>query len=172
MPIKINVKDLISFSEIKRSVDEYYEIDSFEYAKEKIRLSSPVHLIFQLLRARNGILLKGKLCTEFILECSLCLKEYKQEICTDLDEFFVTLDQLSETEEDEVFIIQDDETIDIEPMIFQNLVLSVPMKPLCSDDCKGICPKCGADLNEASCECAKEDFDERFNVLKKLKDSV
>ncbi len=61
--------------------------------------------------------------------------------------------------------------LNVDNIVKNNIVVELPIRFLCTDDCKGICSNCGADLNIAECNCKHEQFDERFAVLKKLLDS-
>jgi uncharacterized protein len=62
-----------------------------------------------------------------------------------------------------------DETIDLGDLVREQFYLMVPMKPLCSEACKGLCPQCGTNLNRGTCECRNEWHDPRFEKLKALK---
>jgi uncharacterized protein len=61
------------------------------------------------------------------------------------------------------------EVIDLDEVIFEQVVLQVPMKPLCSESCRGLCPHCGVNLNKTTCNCQNEVIDERLAVLKRIK---
>lgn len=61
------------------------------------------------------------------------------------------------------------EMIDLDEVVFEQVMLQIPMKPLCVEACRGLCPHCGANLNRTTCNCQTEDVDERLAVLKKLK---
>lgn len=58
--------------------------------------------------------------------------------------------------------------INLEQVVFEQLMLQIPMKPLCSESCKGLCPHCGANLNKTSCNCSNEIFDERLAILRQI----
>ncbi len=62
-----------------------------------------------------------------------------------------------------------DDVIDLAPLVLEQIVLQIPIKPLCREDCKGLCPRCGANLNETTCDCETEAVDQRFAILKKFK---
>jgi uncharacterized protein len=62
-----------------------------------------------------------------------------------------------------------DDVIDLDGLLFEQIVLQIPIKILCTDTCKGLCPHCGININMASCSCHAEFIDERLAVLKKLK---
>ncbi|WDU84060.1 YceD family protein [Caloramator sp. Dgby_cultured_2] len=61
-----------------------------------------------------------------------------------------------------------EDRINLEDMIIDNIILSYPAKILCSDDCKGLCPVCGKNLNEGQCECLKDVIDPRLEALKQF----
>jgi uncharacterized protein len=62
------------------------------------------------------------------------------------------------------------EDLDLEELLREQVMLNAQMKPLCSETCKGLCPKCGRDLNTGSCSCVQKETDPRLEVLKKLLD--
>jgi uncharacterized protein len=72
-------------------------------------------------------------------------------------------------EEQEVELIADDMTVDLEPAVTQELVVDLPFAPLHDPDCRGICPACGADRNVSECGCVAESAPSPFDVLKDLK---
>jgi uncharacterized protein len=75
--------------------------------------------------------------------------------------------ELKSAELDTVFY--SDDLIETDDLLREQLILNLPMKPLCSPDCKGFCPRCGADLNISGCGCETKETDSRFEVLKQLK---
>ena len=78
-------------------------------------------------------------------------------------------EELELSADDLDFAYYEEDTIDLDVLVFEQVLLQIPIKPLCKDDCKGLCPHCGINLNVASCGCKSEDFDERLAVLKKFK---
>jgi len=73
----------------------------------------------------------------------------------------------SDNKDDEIIFI-DGDTIDITNIVKNNIILSLPFKKLCKDDCKGICQNCGGNLNTTSCHCKEDDIDPRLAKLKDL----
>ena len=69
-------------------------------------------------------------------------------------------------EELEETVYYDDDLLDLEDYIYNEVISSLPMKTLCHKDCKGLCPKCGANLNTESCDCIQEEIDPRLEKLK------
>jgi uncharacterized protein len=88
------------------------------------------------------------------------------------EQFYPTVDvvtgmPLPPFDQEEIFPIDDHHQIDLTEMLRQNVLLALPMVTLCQEDCKGLCPQCGHDLNLGPCEC-KPEVDTRFSVLEKL----
>ncbi len=109
------------------------------------------------------ILLSGKVEPSLDVVCARCGKpfRYTEPI---LLEAKIT-DKLANEDEDE-FILMQDFAIDIEDIVRSALILELPTRFLCRDDCKGLCPKCGCDLNVAKCSCDMGERDARWDVLK------
>lgn len=74
-------------------------------------------------------------------------------------------------DEDDPFFISESHLVDLGEALREYALIAMPMQPLCREDCKGLCPTCGADLNEGPCDCAEDEGDDRFAVLKKLLDT-
>ena len=108
-----------------------------------------------------------------VCECVRCLTNFPAElegrtnfiICPDSEE---TRQRALEDEEDYVFLPGASLRVDISEPVRQTAILSLSMKPLCSEDCRGLCSQCGANLNEGDCGCVKESIDPRWEDLKGL----
>jgi uncharacterized protein len=139
--------------------------------KEKARVSIDVH------KYGKRVTLKGSAEMSSLFACSRCLKEFQLPLRADFEEEYLPAPELNVGEEEpadeelEPGLYRGDE-INIEELIREQMLLAVPMKPLCKPDCLGICPKCGRDLNEAVCGCRQEETDSRLMPLKKIKESM
>lgn len=103
---------------------------------------------------------------EAILTCDRCLKEFTRKIDLDITQTLVkNLD--NDTDYDD-YIVVDGTELDMTRLVIDDVLLSLPTKSVCSEDCKGLCPKCGINLNESNCECGKPDIDPRLSVLSQL----
>jgi uncharacterized protein len=127
-----------------------------------------------MVRTDRGILVKGKLRTEVELTCSRCLGRYTTPLTMQLeDEYIPTVDVLSGAplpapDEPTPFTIDEHHSIDLGEAVRQYSLLAVPMKPLCREDCRGICAGCGKNLNEGPCACPQREMDPRWAALNKL----
>ena len=102
----------------------------------------------------------------FKTECARCLKPIEKEFIFEFTEMLKNVDE--EISDRDAVVIFEGETVDISDIIRSNILVNLSTKYLCSEDCKGICPVCGADLNESSCNCEKEYIDPRLEGLRDL----
>ena len=110
---------------------------------------APVELDLRLESVVEGILVTGTARMEAVGECVRCLREVRVPIEVDVQELFVH-DASSEAgydDDDEVSLLHDD-LVDLEPVLRDDVVLDLPFQPLCTPDCAGLCPRCGARLDD------------------------
>jgi len=124
-------------------------------------------------RRRRGLHVAGSIVAVLSLVCSRCLKRFEQPQNSRFDVVFSTAPV--ETDADEIELEAGDlmvrpfegESVDMIELVREQLLLEVPIAPLCDDACPGLCRHCGADLNLGECAC-HEAVDPRFAALKKL----
>ena len=131
----------------------------------------PVWGNVEMLRTDESIWIGVSLDSSIPSECSRCLKELTQKIHVEFDEEYFSrylgytedrgLDEIDESQH-----IDYDNILDISDAVHQYLLTAVPMKPMCRDDCAGLCVVCGTDLNNSTCVCAKSKIDPRWAALK------
>ena len=127
-----------------------------------------------LLRTHRGILVKGELHTGVRLNCSRCLSLFHYPVTLKIEEEYLpTIDiasgvPLSSSEEPGSFIIDEHHVIDLTEAVRQYSLLAIPIKPLCREDCAGLCPSCGQNLNQGPCGCPPRAADPRWSELSKL----
>lgn len=129
-------------------------------------------------RVGETVTLGLKVQTSIDIQCGRCLEpliipvnsELKYTLAPAPEETEGPEIEISPDSADEVnFGYYQEDEIDLEPIVLEQIVLQIPIKPLCREDCKGLCPKCGADLNVESCDCRADSVDLRFAVLKGFK---
>ena len=130
-----------------------------------------------LIRSTNSILVQGRLNTQTEFSCSRCLRPFTLKLPLKIqEEFFPTIDiiagmRLPKPEDPGSFTIDEHHVLDLTEAIRQYIVTAIPMKPLCKEDCAGLCSTCGKDLNLGKCDCKQEEMDPRWAELLKLKKS-
>lgn len=128
----------------------------------------------ELMRIDRSILAKGTLHTEIELTCSRCLSLFSYPLTLNIEEeYFPTIDvvtgaSLPLPDEPGCFTIDENNILDLTEAIRQYALLTIPMKPLCGEDCAGLCPTCGCNLNQGPCNCPPKPADPRWSELSKL----
>jgi uncharacterized protein len=140
-----------------------------------VRIVSPVKSVLRLDKIEDEVIIKGTLSADAELECSRCLKHFPTRISSQVNVVYHPVREIVKSEQHELksaeldTVFYTDNLIETDDLLREQLILNLPMKPLCSQDCKGFCPQCGADLNISGCGCETKETDYRFEVLKKLK---
>jgi len=136
------------------------------------------HGFLKIFKTKDTVLINGKVEGEASLICSRCLKEFPYPVSVKFDlkyipfREFTWVDEHELTEKELDLSFYKDDEIDTGELIQEQLLLAIPMKPLCNPDCYGICPKCGKNLNEGLCRCGIEETDPRLAPLKKFRESL
>jgi len=104
-------------------------------------------------------------------ECDRCLDSFVRDISVEIRIIYTEDRSLGPDDDTEGlhFLAANEDVVTLDEDLRQNLMLAVPMKKVCCDDCKGLCPVCGGNLNKKSCGCVVENVDSRWDALKKLK---
>ncbi|MBR2742611.1 MAG: DUF177 domain-containing protein [Clostridia bacterium] len=108
---------------------------------------------------------------EYVSECARCLREVRGAVSFDFESMVKVDDEGEFLLDADAVVIDSSNRLDVDELVSGLLVMQLPMKVLCREDCKGLCPKCGADLNEGECACDKNEVDPRLLKLKKLLDN-
>ena len=117
----------------------------------------------------GGVLvLEAKVTAEVKTYCARCLKEILMPVAFDFGETLVLAGQETDADADSVIFFEGKE-IDVGEIAINNLLLNISSKYLCRDDCRGICPKCGKNLNDGDCDCDFFEIDPRWEKLKNFK---
>lgn len=119
----------------------------------------------------------GRVQVPLVLTCGRCLATYPSSIDSTFRIIFRKESTRHSEVEDETELCDDDliastysgDEIDLAHDIEEQVAMEIPLKPLCDEDCKGLCPSCGADLNTESCSCSREPVNLKFSALKDFK---
>lgn len=157
----IDLKELNIKSFEKKTVELVVEKDSFFDGSEMVKCSQPIKFNGYLTKSKDSVKLIGDLSTEVLLNCCRCTKVFPYEVNIHIEE------ELSDTEDCEDISI-DADNIDIYEIIENNIIVELPVKRLCDENCKGLCQTCGKDLNLGQCSCADLCVDPRLEKLSQM----
>ena len=136
------------------------------------RITEPTALSFDIFKDKAQFRLSGRVRTTLELSCSRCLEPFLMPVDAEFDLRYQphtenTGEGEREVEEDDLTTaFYEDDTIDLGQLMREQFYLALPMKPLCSDACLGLCPVCGGNLNRERCDCKRDWEDPRLAALK------
>ena len=128
-------------------------------------IDQPVLVTGQVRNMAGALVLEGTAATTLHLVCDRCAKPYAREKTVRLETLLAK--ELADERSDDEIVLLDGDEVDLDDVATTAFVLAMESKNLCSEDCKGICPGCGVDLNTEPCRC-KPEVDPRLAVLAKL----
>lgn len=173
--LKINVvtipeegRNFVFSGDSKWFQESFPESDEIDFSLRKVDVTC------QITKTSSTVFIKGNLTAFLGIACGRCLEDVSLAVGGDFAYTLVPLTPETreevelQAEELEISYYQGD-FIDLAPIIYEQIVLQIPIKPLCSEDCKGLCPRCGTNLNVASCNCNLQVVDDRLAVLKNFK---
>ena len=164
--MRLDLRDVILVPDAEKSFQCQVDLSDLEFYGRK-PIVRPVLAQGSVVNHAGALVLNGTARSELDLVCDRCGKEFSREKVVALD--MLLADELEqEDSEDEIFLLDGNE-LDLDELVTTAFVLAMDTKNLCSDDCKGLCAKCGADLNLGPCGCRPE-VDPRLAALAQLLD--
>ncbi len=164
----VDIKELFDAPGTSIPLEGEVDLSGVDIWGEKI-FSSPVQIsgIFQ---NRSGIVtLKYRATAVLEYNCDRCGKKTKRNAECEFEHWLAR--ELASGDENDEYIVVPTGNIDMDELVMTDVTLELPFRLLCREDCKGLCPVCGADLNETTCNCNTKQIDPRLEKLKMLLDS-
>jgi uncharacterized protein len=116
----------------------------------------------------EGVLVTGRVEGTTTVSCGRCLEERNRSLAVDVCELFVSPG--GDADEDAYRLVG--LAMDLRPLLTDAVALALPLRPLCREDCKGLCADCGRNLNRGSCDCARDGIDPRWAPLAALREQL
>ncbi len=166
--------DLEKLEESGGRFAEVYETGALDFAEVDLRLVVPVKIEGRVRRRNTEVQLIGELHARAAVSCGRCLKPVELPVDVNFNERFVNAVSWRDEEQHELEAVDlnlsvfDGDTIELDDLVKEEILLALPGHVLCSEDCQGLCPVCGIDRNTASCNCEAKPIDERWAKLKDL----
>ena len=176
MKIRVDdIKDVAVHLKAEEGVESFASLAAMQKAGE-CEFVAPVSIDIAVSREYDHFRAHGRARTRVRLACSRCLASYEAEIDSGFTVFYSKSapglqdeEEIELAEEDLVSVTFDGDEIDFSPEIEEQVMMEIPFKPLCREECAGLCQRCGADLNQSECGCDRGDFNIKFSVLKNFK---
>lgn len=154
------------------------------YAPEELQLEAETRLVSaanvsgRASKKREQVRLRGKLTASVEVACDRCVAPVIVPVDADFDVTYIPVEaditepEATELQEDDLsFAVYEGGHVDLDELMREQVLLALPTRQLCREDCKGLCPNCGADLNAQSCRCEQPQIDPRWAALATLKKS-
>ena len=170
----IDLKQLLAGKTGRVEIDHEFPLDDpelpFDTAVEGVKYSGTARVRGEILDMGGCVSLSVKVSVDYDTECARCLAPLHRSLTVTLLRTLVEAGSLENTPEEDTddYLEYTDGMLDIDTPAAEEIVMSLPTRELCREDCKGLCPKCGKDLNEGDCGCVKKEIDPRLAILQKL----
>lgn len=160
--MQIDLTSILVTSGLSMEFEVTESIENLEILSKECGVDKLVTVKGKLTNELATIKLEGMINLSYSLQCARCLKEIHKEVSKHINESFIHTKNASDSDE----YIYSGKTLDIDKAVVDNILLNIPTKLICTEDCKGLCHKCGVDLNENTCQCTPESDNNTFDVLK------
>lgn len=168
--MKLDIKDFLQSPDYSMEFEGQLKEQNNHYDIDDLNLIMPIDYSGTVFNLGNEILLDLCVKYKYNTQCDRCLKPMVEIVETNLEaHFFKNLEEVFEDEASIEYFELEDSQIFLDDLIISQIITSIPFKSLCDENCKGICPKCGKNLNEESCNCDEElEIDPRLGKLMDL----
>ena len=167
--------DLNALDGSSKSVELEIPISGIDLGIEYARLSGPVRLECEIARAAFQTRVAGSIASELDVDCTRCLTSVSAPIAFDFAIEYVDAEHFGSEGEHEIDAKNlsadslDKDQLDLNEVVREQLLLNLPDRVLCTENCKGLCETCGANRNSTDCDCKQEEIDPRWAALQDLK---
>lgn len=162
--MKINIVSVINSDGAKLGIEKEFSVGSFEFAGNEYSFEKPVKVTGEITNIGSALKIILKVEGEYTSFCDRCGRDIASSIVGEASENITGENVEIDSEMFELY----GHTLDISGAVESLVYSSLPMRNLCKDDCKGLCPKCGTDLNDSECNCDTTRYDPRFAIFRKL----
>lgn len=167
--------DLDSVGKIAKSIAIAFDPAEIDLEGENVKLKGAAEFTGESQLVNDKAHIRGKTSADILLNCARCLEPVEKHIDVSFEDVFLDASQEPNAVEAEVAVEELDESlvpegkIDMAEVVREQILLALPNQIFCSADCKGLCPKCGANRNLIDCKCAGDEMDPRWAALKNLR---
>ncbi|WP_010269697.1 YceD family protein [Paenibacillus senegalensis] len=162
--MQLNLKELIAKESTVR-LKETLDVSDLLKGRQDYNGSGPLEADLQATASSGVVEVSGQLTIDVDMACSRCLESARQTLHIPYREWFAEREEaLSEEQAEEAHVVAEDR-LDLKPYLVEAVWFQLPVVPLCQEDCEGLCPQCGINRNEHTCQCSTERIDPRLAGL-------
>ena len=164
--MRLDLRDIINTPDAEKSFELQVDLSDLDFFGRK-PITQPVQAEGRVTNHAGALVLEGTIHSMLDLACDRCGKEFSREKVVELDS--LVAHELEDDDNDEIILLEGT-ALDLDEVVTTAYILAMDTRNLCSDDCKGLCAKCGVNLNQEPCRC-KPEVDPRLAALAQLLDS-
>ena len=161
--LRIGVADIVQRPGTRKPVRVSAVVPGLVVTGSAVPAGEEISADVMLEAVREGVLASGRVTALWEAQCRRCLGAVHGSLTVEVRELYEP-----DPTEGESYALSN-EQVDLEPLVREAVLLDLPQAPLCRDDCQGLCPTCGVDLNEGPCSCVADDRDPRWAALDALR---
>lgn len=165
--MRLNLREILHTPGASRPFDFRMDLSALDFYGAK-PFRQPVRVTGAVRNMAGALMLEGEAAADLDLVCDRCLKPFRREMRAPVSTLLA--ETLEDEENDEIVLLENGEA-DLDEVFTTALILNMDARHLCAEDCKGLCPRCGADLNSGPCGCRPE-ADPRLAALAQLLDKL
>lgn len=161
--MRIDLSELLSVDERKQDFQTDIEMESFNSKRGRFKFAykEPVNIHIENAGKRK-IKCNANIKCALVIPCDRCLEDVTNEFDIDIDRE-IDLNNIQDDSDFTAYIEENE--LDVEKLVYNEILINLPMKVLCSENCKGICNRCGANLNSQTCNCETKELDPRMSKI-------
>lgn len=160
--MKIDISHISKIDGASMDLDFSEALEDLNGVLEGFEFEKPVSFKGKLTNIGGIIKMDGQIQVEYSSKCCRCLEDVDSKMSMNVGESFIS----SEKSTDEDSYTYEGNYVSIDKALKDNIVLNLPVRQLCRDECKGLCPVCGIDLNAKQCDCKEEQMNPQMEALK------
>ncbi|MGN1202031.1 MAG: YceD family protein [Eubacterium sp.] len=164
--MKIDLTDLFNGSKSEIMINSAFDLSNLIYSTYT-PIKDDVKVFGRLFSKADVVYLDINISFVFYGFCDRCAEDVKKDFSFDVKK--IVVEQLQNDNDDDDYIVVKNKALDLDELVNEEVSLNLPAKVLCKEDCKGLCPQCGTNLNVSKCDC-KKDVDPRLSALLQLLD--
>jgi len=161
--MKVDISEISKFNGAELVLEYNEVLENSDRLAEGFIIHKPISFKGVLTNVDGILLLKGKLAFDYVTGCFRCLKDVEEHVEIRISENYVN--DGGQAEELDAYTYEGN-LLDLDKAIEDNIILNLPMKKLCSQDCKGLCEKCGTNLNDKQCNCSEDSINPQMEKLR------
>lgn len=158
--IRIQIPDELFAPAESSHFEGEYKLEVLKAGPDLYTFEAPLAWEVDITNTGDALLVSGTVEGDARTSCARCLGAADVSLFGEVEGYFLITggDAPEDMEDDEFDVLPEDETIDLVPLLNAALLVDVPLVPLCTEDCKGLCLTCGADLNKGDCACSEDPY--------------